>query len=130
MSGRKAALAAIYSRSGRIYSGVGGPWKRGAPPLPRYRSGIRRVRWGSVWQRKGTGMAHLEDLIRRINRDMEEHRRQVEHCRQVDMSRRAMAEQCKVIAEQVGWVQRYCWLPLAFAVVTVIGVLWGPSRSS
>jgi hypothetical protein len=57
----------------------------------------------------------LEGLIRRINRDLEEHRRQV------DASRRAMAEQRRLIAEQVGWLQRYCWLPLVLAVVTVIG---------
>jgi hypothetical protein len=75
-------------------------------------------------------MADLEDLIRQVNRDMEEHRRLVEHHRQVDASRRAMAEQRRLIAEQVGRLQRYCWLPLALAVVTVIGVLWGPLRSS
>ena len=57
-------------------------------------------------------MADLEDLIRRVNRDMEEHRRQVEHRKQVEASQRAMAEQRRLIAEQAGWLQRYCLAPL------------------
>jgi hypothetical protein len=75
-------------------------------------------------------MADLEDLIRQVNRDMEEHRRLVEHHRHVDASRGAMAEQCGLIADQVGWLQRYCWLPLALVVVTGIVVFWGPRPSS
>ena len=45
-------------------------------------------------------MNDLEDLIRRINSDMEEHRRQAERRKQVEASPRAMAEQRRLIAEQ------------------------------
>jgi hypothetical protein len=64
-------------------------------------------------------MEDLEDLIRRINRDLEEHRRQVE------ASQRAMAEQRGLIAEQESWLKRYRRLPLVLAVVTVIGGFLG-----
>jgi hypothetical protein len=67
-------------------------------------------------------MADLEDFIRQINRDMEEHRRQVE------ASQRAMAEQRRLTAEQEAWLG-YIWLPLALAAVAGI-VLWGSLRSS
>jgi hypothetical protein len=87
-------------------------------PNPLHLSGIQRVRWGSVWLGKGTSMSDLEDLIRRVNRDLEEHR-------QVDASRRAMAERRRLPAEQEGGVKRYSWLPLVLAVVTVIGVFAG-----
>jgi hypothetical protein len=60
-------------------------------------------------------MPDLEGLIRRINRDLAEHRRQVE------ASQRAVAEQRRLIAEREGRLRRYPWLPLVLAVVTVIG---------
>jgi hypothetical protein len=74
-------------------------------------------------------VADLEDLIRRINRDMEEHRRQLEHCKQVDASLRAMAEQRRPIAELVGWLG-YFRFPLALAAIAGIAIFWGPRRSS
>jgi hypothetical protein len=74
-------------------------------------------------------MADLEDLIRRINRDMEEHRGQVEHRKQVDASLRAMAEQRRPIAELVGWLG-YFRLPLALSVMAGIAIFFGPRRSS
>jgi hypothetical protein len=64
-------------------------------------------------------MLNLDDLIRQINRDMEEHRRQVE------ASQRALAEQCTLIAEQEGWLKRYCPPPLMLAVLSVIGLFLG-----
>jgi hypothetical protein len=67
-------------------------------------------------------MADLEDLIQRVNRDMEEHRRQME------ASQLAMAEQRRLTAERAAWFG-YFLLPLALAAVVGI-VLWGPLRSS
>ena len=64
-------------------------------------------------------MTDLEDLIRRVNRDLEEHRRQVE------ASQRAEAERRRLLAEREGRLRRYSWLPLALAAVTVIGGFLG-----
>jgi hypothetical protein len=64
-------------------------------------------------------MDDLEDLIRRINHDLEEHRRQVE------ASQRVMTEQRRLIVERERRLKRYHWLPLVLAVVTVIGGCWG-----
>jgi hypothetical protein len=64
-------------------------------------------------------MPALKDLIRRVNRDMEEHRRQVE------ASQRAMAEQRRLMAEREAMRKRYGWLPLVLAVVTATGVFVG-----
>jgi hypothetical protein len=69
-------------------------------------------------------MADLEDLIRQVNRDMEEHRWQVE----ASPPPRAMAEQHRLIAEQEDWLDRldrYCRLPAVLAVAVVIGGIVG-----
>jgi hypothetical protein len=71
-------------------------------------------------------MADLEDLIRQVNRDMDEHRRQVKHGWQVEASPppRATAEQHGLIAEQEDWLDRldrYCRLPVVLAVAVIIG---------
>ena len=75
-------------------------------------------------------MNDLQDLIRRINSDMEEHRRQAERREQVEASPspQVMAEQHRLIAEQEDWLdrlERYCRLPVVLAVAVVIGGVVG-----
>jgi hypothetical protein len=68
-------------------------------------------------------MADLEELIRQVNRDMEEHRRQAEHREQVEESPQAMTEQRRQVPED--WIhrlERYCRHPVVpFVIASVIG---------
>jgi hypothetical protein len=64
-------------------------------------------------------MGDLEDFIRQINRELEEHHRQAE------ARPKAIAEQRRLIREHEGRLKRYPWVRWVLAAVTVLGVLAG-----